>query len=148
MNKAKQKDDIFYVCSLLEYIARKTKNRRADLMAYFMKSDIERMVRLAEVNHCLSFEQVSDEVIEEYDIKNGNYDTVAECKYTVPSAQAIGRVYQELIYNCSTNEDYVQTLQAVFRSFISDEISDFNSNVYYSNPDYLKWSYLEGELLA
>ena len=24
----------------------------------------------------------------------------------------------------------------------------FNSNVYYSNPDYIKWSYIEGTLLA
>lgn len=146
MNKLK--DDIFYVCSLLEYTARKTKNRRADLIAYFSKADIERMIRLAEVNHCLSFEQVSDELIEEYGIEQGEYDTVDECKYTVPSSQAIGRVYQDLIFNCCDNEDYAQTLREVFTSFISDEISDFNSNVYYSNPDYLKWSYLEGELLA
>ncbi|WP_125005709.1 DUF3990 domain-containing protein [Clostridium tagluense] len=36
---------------------------------------------------------------------------------------------------------------AVFQSFISDEISDFNISVYYSNPEYLKYSYLEGKLL-
>lgn len=30
----------------------------------------------------------------------------------------------------------------------SDEISNFNSNVYYSNPDYIKCSYEAGELLA
>lgn len=35
----------------------------------------------------------------------------------------------------------------VFSSFISDEILDFNSNVYYSNPDYLKCSYLDGMML-
>ena len=36
----------------------------------------------------------------------------------------------------------------VFASFISDEISDFNTNVYYSNPDYLRCCYEEGMLLA
>ena len=41
----------------------------------------------------------------------------------------------------------VQTIKDVFSSFISDEISNFNSSVYYSNPDYLKHSYLQGELL-
>ena len=35
-----------------------------------------------------------------------------------------------------------------FPSFITDEISDFNSNVYYTNPDYLRCSYLEGRMLA
>ncbi len=32
--------------------------------------------------------------------------------------------------------------------FITDEISDVNSNVYYTNPDYLRCSYLEGKMLA
>lgn len=31
---------------------------------------------------------------------------------------------------------------------LSDEISDFNTNVYYSNPDYLKCSYEAGVLLS
>lgn len=45
------------------------------------------------------------------------------------------------------DEDVVDTVFNVFNSFISDDISNFNSFVYYSNPDYLKWSYLEDELL-
>lgn len=35
----------------------------------------------------------------------------------------------------------------VFTSFISDAISDFNTSVYYSNPDYLQCSFEEGRLL-
>ena len=90
----KRKDDIFYVCTLIEYIARETRNHRKDIIAYFDKDDLSRQLRLAEVNHSLSFEQVSDELIEEYNISNGNFDTVAECKYTVPSITSIGRGYQ------------------------------------------------------
>ena len=56
----KQKDDIYYVCCLIEFIARKTKNHRQDVIQYFTKKDLERQLRLAEVNHCLSFEQVSE----------------------------------------------------------------------------------------
>ena len=29
----------------------------------------------------------------------------------------------------------VEAIKAVYNSFISDEISDFNSNVFYSNPE-------------
>ena len=46
------------------------------------------------------------------------------------------------------DEDIIQVLFNVFLSFISDEISNFNSSVYYSSPEYLKYSYLEGKLLA
>lgn len=142
----KKIDDIYYVCSLIEFIARKTKNHRGDVIKYFDKSDLARQLRLAQVNHCLSFEQVSDELIEEYNIKNGDFDTVSECKYTVPSHLSIGRVYQTLITSVGTG-DIEQTMIDVFSSFISDEISDFNSNIYYSNPDYLRCSYLDGKLL-
>ena len=46
------------------------------------------------------------------------------------------------------NDDAAQAIIDVFSSFITDEISDFNSNVYYTNPDYLRCSYLEGKMLA
>jgi hypothetical protein len=144
----KRKDDIFYVCTLIEYIARATKNHRSDVVRKFTEEDIEHQLRVAEVNHCLSLEQVSDELIEEYGISDGKFDTVKECKYTVPSVTSIGRIYQQLILSSGKQENAAQAIIEVFSSFISDEISDFNSNVYYSNPDYLRCSYEEGRMLA
>ncbi len=144
----KQKDDIYYVCSLIEFIARKTKNHRQDVIRHFSKADVERQLRLAEVNHCLSFEQVADELIEDYGISDGDFDTVKECRYDVPSFLSIGMLYQELVLSTMKTEDAAQGIIDIFSSFISDEISDFNSNVYYTNPDYLRCSYLEGKMLA
>lgn len=46
------------------------------------------------------------------------------------------------------NDDAAQAILDVFSFFISDEISDFNSNVYYTNQDYIRCCYLEGEMLA
>ena len=130
----KQKDDIYYVCSLIEFIARKTKNHRQDVIRHFSKADVERQLRLAEVNHCLSFEQVADELIEDYGISDGDFDTVKECRYDVPSFLSIGMLYQELVLSTMKTEDAAQGIIDIFSSFISDEISDFNSNVYYTNP--------------
>ena len=110
--------------------------------------DMERQLRLAEVNHCLSFEQVSDELIEDYNISDGTFDTVVECRYTVPSFTSIGRLYQGVVLSTMKNDDAAQAILDVFSFFISDEISDFNSNVYYTNPDYIRYCYLEGEMLA
>ena len=144
----KQKDDIYSVCSLIEFIARKTKNHRQDVIRHFSKADVERQLRLAEVNHCLSFEQVADELIEDYGISDGDFDTVKECRYDVPSFLSIGMLYQELVLSTMKTEDAAQGIIDIFSSFISEEISDFNSNVYYTNPDYLRCSYLEGKMLA
>ena len=145
---SKDKNDLFYICSLIEFISRNTKNRRADIVKILGDNEIKRQLNLADVNHCLSFEQVSDEIIEYFDIKDGDYDTVATCKYKVPSVQSIGKVYQRLIADTISNDESISDkIIEVFSSFISDEISNFNLSVYYSNPDYLKHSYLEGKLL-
>lgn len=121
----KQKNDVLYVCSLIETIARKTKNHRQDVIRHFTKAGIERQLRLAEVNHCLSFEQVSDELIEDLNIPDGDFDTAAECRYTVPSATSIGMLYQGLVLSTMKDEDAAQAILDVFSSFITDEISDF-----------------------
>ena len=143
-----QKNNLFYLCSLIEFIGRKTKNRRSIIVEIFGKKELDRQLGLADVNHCLSFEQVSDEIIEYFNIQEGDFDSVGLCKYNVPSFQAIGKEYQRLIIDvCLEQDNTADVLYAVFQSFISDEISDFNSSVYYSTPEYLKYSYLEGKLL-
>lgn len=47
----------------------------------------------------------------------------------------------------SQRKEEVQELINIFSSFISDKISEFNTDLYYQNPDYLEWSYREGKLL-
>ena len=96
-----EKNDFFYVCSLIEYIARKTKNHRGKIVQSIGEAGIEKLLKDAEVNHCLSFEQVSDEVIDYYQIKEGDFDTVSNCKYTVPGYQDIGKLYSILIEDCA-----------------------------------------------
>lgn len=140
-------NDYFYVCSLIEYIARVTQNHRGYIIEQIGKDGIEKLLRDADVNHCLSFEQVGDEVISEYKISSGDFDTISNCKYTVPNYQDIGKLYCLMIDKCAQDGDKVQELIDIFSSFISDEISDFSTGLYYQNPDYLQWSYKEGRLL-
>lgn len=108
---------------------------------------MEKLLYDAEVNHCLSFEQVSDEVIEYYKIKNGNFDTISECKYSVPSYLDIEKFYSIMVEDCSDSGQELDVLIKIFDSFISDEISDFNTDLYYQNPSYLECSYQAGKLL-
>lgn len=144
----RRKDNIYYVCTMIEFVARVTNNHRKDVVAKLSKDDMEHQLKAAEVNHCLSFEQVADEWIEQYKIPNGNFDTISNCEYSVPSVTAIGRVYQQLVVTTAAKNKEAQAIIDVFSSFISDEISNFNSSVYYSNPDYLRCSYKEGALLV
>lgn len=143
----KERNDYFYVCALIEYIGRKTKNHRGNIVKAIGQDGIKKLLYDAEVNHCLSFEQVSDEVIEYYGIKEGDFDTISNCKYAIPSYLDIGKLYSIMIEDCATNNELVEELMKIFTSFISDKISDFSTDLYYQNPDYLEWSYREGKLL-
>lgn len=91
--------------------------------------------------------EIEDEVISYYGIEQGNFDTVTGCKYSVPSFLDIGKLYSIMIEDCTNSGEEVQELLKIFSSFISDEISNFNTDLYYQNPDYLEWSYREGKLL-
>ena len=144
----KLKNDLFYVCSLIEFIARKTKNKRAVIVKALGEKGIKKQLEDAEVNHCLSFEQVSDELIEFYDIPCGDFDTVTGCKYSVPGYLDIGKLYSLIIIDCAERGRVVEEIMKVFSSFISDEISDFSSDLYYQNPSYIEYSYKEGRLLG
>ena len=109
----------------------------------------------ADLNHCLPFERVSDELIADCGIKNGDYDTITNCKYSIPTATSIGRVYSTLIESemgrsdapIVTVADMLAPFRKVFSSFIIDEISDFANGVYFENPSYQWESYKAGRLL-
>lgn len=143
----REKDNLFYVCSLIEYVARVTKNKRGVIVKALGESGVQKQLTDAEVNHCLSFEQVSDEMIEHYRIEQGDFDTISNCKYSVPNFQDIGKLYSMLIEACARAGEEIKELMKIFTSFISDEISDFRTGVYYQNPSYLVCSYQEGYLL-
>ena len=69
MGRETQKDnDLFFTCSLIDYIARKTKNIRADIVNQLGKERLEKIYDLADVYHCDNIERVSDDFIEEAQI--------------------------------------------------------------------------------
>ena len=96
-------NDLFYVCSLIEYIARQTKNKRKVVVDCLGIEGIKKQLHDASVNHCLSFEQVGDEVINDYKIPMGNFDSISNCKYKVPSFQDIGKLYAIVVESSVEN---------------------------------------------
>ena len=148
--ESKKDNDLFYTCSLIDYIARKTKNTRADVVNKLGKQRIDKIYDLADIYHCDNIDRVSDDFIEEAGIKEGDFDNVGDCKYSIPSHWDIGKVYKRLIKMVAADEGIgiIEALIKVYNSFISDEISDYNSGLYCSNPDYIKCSYEAGTILA
>ena len=90
-------NDLFYTCGLIEYIARKTKNIRSEVVKKLGKDRISKIYEFADVYHCENIDAVSDDFIEDASIVPGTFDNVADCGYAVPSHWDIGKVYKRLI---------------------------------------------------
>lgn len=148
MGESQEENDLFFTCSLIEYIARKTKNTKKLIIEKLGEEEIKKIYELAEVYHSENIEKVSDEFIEKYEIKIGNYDILSNCKYRIPTYWEIGRVYQRLILTINNNkEQYIKTLIEVLNSWIIEKIDNYNSSMYYENPSYIYACYEEGKVL-
>lgn len=142
-------NDLFFTCSFIDYVARKTKNTRADVVNALGKKRLEKIYDLADVYHSDNIERVSDDFIREAGIENGQFDNVKECKYAIPSYWDIGKVYKRLIKEAAKSEkiEVIDALIKVYNSFISNKIDDYNSSMYYENPSYLLECYLENKII-
>lgn len=142
-------NDLFFTCSLIDYIARKTKNTRVEVVNALGKKNLAKIYNLADIYHCDNIERVSDDFIREAKIEMGNFDNVTACKYAIPSYWDIGKVYKRLIKAVAEYEniEIIDALLKVYNSFISSKIDDYNSSMYYENPSYLLECYLENKVI-
>ena len=142
----RKENDLFFTCSLIEYIARKTKNRRSDVVNTLGKASISQIYNLADVYHSDNIDRVSDDFIASAGIKEGNFDNVTATRYALPSHWDIGKVYKRLILGIAgeKNLNIIDALFEAYNSFVSDKIQDFNSSFYYDAPQNILNAYLYG----
>lgn len=96
--------------------------------------------------HCEPIEKTADEYINMCNIEIGTFDNVAKCKYEVPDYWTIGEVYERLIEDVM-QDNVIDTLFQVYLSWISDSISNYNSDFFYQPRDYIRECYLAGTVI-
>ena len=146
----KNNSDLFYTCSLIEYIGRKQKQRRETVVKLLGQETIRRIYRYADVFHCEPIAKTADDFIHICNIPVGAYDNLEKAKYEIPDYWTIGEVYERLIEDVSEDntEAVVDTIMAVYSSWISDAISNYNTDFYYQSREYICQCYTEGEVCA
>ena len=145
----RRENDLFFVCSLIEAIGRKTKNHRRVVVNSFEIAEIRHLLELADVYHSENMEKLIDNLTEKYYIPQGTFDNVSTCRYAVPSIFDIGKVYKRLIVAVSQTKgiDFPNALIEVYNSWIADRLDDYNSSMFFENPEYIYQSYLTGQPL-
>lgn len=143
-----KENDLFFTCSLIEYMARKTKNHRVDVVRSLGRDAIGKIYDLADVYHCENIDEVADSFIEQAKITEGSFDNVGSARYIVPSHWDIGKVYKRLILGIQKAEgvDVTEALWRAYESFVTEKIEDYNSAFYYDAPQNILGAYLYGEI--
>ena len=147
---AKHNSDLFYTCSLIEYIGRERKLKRSQVVRAMGEKNIRRIYQYADVFHCEPIAKTADDFITDLDIPEGDFDNVSACRYTVPDYWTIGQVYERLIMDITggDEEHVVDRLVEVYTSWIDSAISNYNTDFYYQSRDYIRVCYEEGQICA
>ena len=141
-------NDLFYVCSLIEYIGRERKLRRAEVVSGLGEETIRRIFKYADTFHCEPIAKVSNDFITMCDLPVGSFDNVATCRYEVPGYWDIGAVYARLIEDVCEGADLISKLVEVYSSWMSDALSRFNSDLFYQSREYIAECYRAGHVIA
>jgi hypothetical protein len=146
----KNNSDIFYTCSLIEFIGRRQHLKRSEVVEYLGENTISRIYRYADVFHCEPIEKTADDFIEKCCIPMGNFDNVAACRYTVPDYWTMGEVYERLIEDVAGDDldGIINCLIRVYSSWIDAALSNYNTDFYYQSRDYIYECYKEGKICA
>ena len=104
-------DALFFTCSLIEQLGRSLHMRRGKVAAELGEAGIQTLYRNADILHCEPIEKVADDVITEFSLQGGDFDNLAEARYTVPDVWTMGKVYARLIEDAHQIVDIIVSLQ-------------------------------------
>ena len=107
-------NNLFYLCSLVEYIGRKQSLERKAVVNSLGIENLNRIYEQADILHCEPMEKIADEYIGYFDIPKGDFDNVGSCRYTVPDHFTVGKVYQRLIEDTLTDDNLIPHIMEVY----------------------------------
>ncbi len=142
----KNDSNLFFCCSLIEFIGRKCKLKRSEVIEKLGDDCVFRIYNNADVLHCEPIAKTADVFIEMQNLAQGDFDNVGSCKYDVPDYWDIGEVYSRLIEDVS-GDDVKQGIKDVYSSFISNAISNYNSDFFYQPREYIAECYRAGTII-
>lgn len=147
--------DIFFTMALLEYIARKTNNKLSFVIQILGEKGVAYILECADVLHSLTPDHAISDLLDAIPVPRGKVKRVrVPNPKDIPTIWVIGSVYRNVWYGVTDLEltpetyekdvkitvNFILTLSTT-HSFLANAIEDYNSAMFYSNPDYLIDSY-------
>ena len=135
-----EKDDLYFVCYMIERVARRLKKRNSYVVNAIGKEELAKLLSLANVLHSENPVQVGDEWIDKYSLTTGEIDVTVvdrELVTEIPRPTQMGKVYQRLILDTILpDEDYADGIIRIYNHELCDTIDNYNCSAYYE-PSYV-----------
>ena len=147
MGEPQKENDLFFVCSFIEYIARVTHNKKKYIVEKIGKEKIRKIYNLADVYHSENIDKITDEIVNGANIEKGDYKL--KIHNNKPTFWEIGKVYQRLILMLSNYDQnkFIDVLFEVMTSWIIEKIDNYESSMYYETPEYIYECYKANKVL-
>ena len=141
-------NDLFFICSMIERVARHIKQRNKYVVNKIGYKNFLRQLSIAEVRHSENPLQVVDDWVNEFGLETGNFDISnvnPELCSRIPSPLDMGKVYMRLILQTRLDEeDYAAGIIRVYNHAICETIDNYNCSAYYEPSYYIARSYFAG----
>lgn len=143
-----KKDDLFFVCYMIERVARRLHQKNKYIVNQIGKKEFEHLISIANVLHAMNPVSVEDQWIEDYLLKEGSFDITKvdrELVEKIPSPIQMGKVYQRLISDTlQPGETEVSGILRVYNNSICDVIDNYNCSAYYEPSYVIARAYQDG----
>ena len=143
-----ERDDLYFICYMIERVARHIKQRNRYVVNTIGEDELYHLLSLANVIHCENPQKIESDWIENYSLKNGNFDISDvdhELATRIPTELEMGDVYQRLIVDTmTTDENYVDGIVRVYNNPLCDVIDNYNCSAFYEPSYVISRAYREG----
>lgn len=135
-----QINDLYFMCYMIERVARHIHQKNKYVVNTIGKDELYHLISCANVLHCENPLKVEEDWINNYNLKNSDYDITdvdKELVTRIPTPLEIGEVYQRLIIDTMTSkENYVEGILRVYNDDICEVIDNYNGSAFYE-PSYV-----------
>jgi len=135
-----EKNDLFFVCSMIERVARQLHQRNKYVVNTIGRDNLYHLLSVANVLHSENPLKVADDWITDYNLKAGDFDITdidRDLAQRIPTALEMGSVYKRLILDTMTSkENYVDGIIRVYNNDLCKVIDNYNCSAFYE-PSYV-----------
>ena len=141
-------NDLFFVCFMVERIARLLKQPNKYVVNTMGKKEIEERLSLANVQHAENPDAVANQWITDNSLSSGNVDVTdvdADLVTKVPTDLQMGKVYSRLIQSTlKDDENLADAMLRIYNDPLCEIIDNYNSSAYYEPSYFITRAYYQG----